>query len=109
MEKINKKMESRIEILDRLSVKYGKHFEVDSFEELIKLCDSMTVIIVVRLAMSEYENQGTKSMYSKSQVIHLINKFDNEATIGGTSELKNKYHNTLSYHELKLKWIEENI
>ncbi len=103
------KLESRIEILDRLSVKYGKHFEVENFEELIRVCDKLTVVIVVRLAMAEYEKQTIKTMYSKSEVIKLINKFDTEATIGGTSELKNKYHNVLSYHELKLKWIEENV
>ena len=51
-------MEARIEILDRLSKKYGKHFEVENFEELIMLCDRMTVIIVVRLAMAEYANQS---------------------------------------------------
>lgn len=53
-------MEARIEILDRLSKKYGKHFEVDTFEELIKLCDTLTVIIVVRLAMQEYCMQSEK-------------------------------------------------
>lgn len=54
-------MEARIEILDRLSKKYGKHFEVENFEELIMLCDRMTVIIVVRLAMAEYANQSAKA------------------------------------------------
>jgi hypothetical protein len=53
-------MEARIEILDRLSKKYGKHYEVDSFEELIMYCDKLTVIIVVRLAMAEYANQERK-------------------------------------------------
>ena len=57
-------MEARIEILDRLSKRYGSHFEVDNFEELIMLCDRLTVIIVVRLAMSEYANQERK--YSKA-------------------------------------------
>ncbi len=54
-------MEARIEILDRLSIKYGKAFEIESFEELVKLCDSMTVIIIVRLAMAEYANQGARA------------------------------------------------
>jgi hypothetical protein len=80
------KQESRIVILDRLSKKYGKHFEVDTFEELIKLCDTTTVVIVVRLAMQEYERQGTKSMYSKSEVAKLIRKFNDEVTIGATSD-----------------------
>nr|WP_298657101.1 hypothetical protein [uncultured Flavobacterium sp.] len=53
-------MEARIEILDRLSKKYGKHFEIDNFEELITLCDKTTIIIVVRLAMAEYANQSDK-------------------------------------------------
>jgi len=54
-------MEARIEILDRLSKKHGKHFDVQSFEELVKLCDTMTVIIVVRLAMAEYLIQHKKT------------------------------------------------
>ena len=103
------KQESRIVILDRLSVKYGKHFQVDNFEELIKLCDTTTVIIVVRLAMAEYDRQTMRSMYSKSDVIKLINKFNDEVTIGGKSELKDKYHAVLTYPKIQQKWIEENI
>lgn len=103
------KHETRIEILDRLSKKYGKHFEVDTFEELIKLCDITTIIIVVRLAMSEYERQIMKLMHSKSEVINLIKKFNDEVTIGGTSELKSKYMSELTYPEIQDKWIEENI
>lgn len=103
------KLESRIEILDRLSVKYGKHFEVYNFEELLKLCDTTTIIIVTRLAMQEYERQGTKSMYSKSEVVKLIKKFDAEVTIGAKSELKTKHRHELTYPEIQEKWIEENI
>lgn len=103
------KQESRIAILDRLSVKYGKHFEVDNFEELLKLCDTTTIIIVTRLAMQEYERQGNKSMYSQSEVVKLINKFNDEVTIGGKSELKDKYMGELTYPEIQQKWIEENI
>lgn len=103
------KQESRIVILDRLSKKYGKHFEVDTFEELIKLCDTTTVLIVVRLAMQEYERQGAKLMYSKSEVAKLIRKFNDEVTIGATSELKTKYMHELTYPEIQEKWIEENI
>jgi len=103
------KQESRIVILDRLSKKYGKHFEVDNFEELIRLCNTITVIMVVRLAMIEYERQGNVSMYSKSDVIKLINKFNDEVTIGGKSELKDKYIGSLTYPELQQKWIEENV
>ena len=103
------KQESRIEILDRFSIKYGKHFEIDNFQELIRVCDTMTVIIVVRLAMAEYEQQGIRQMYSKSEVIKLINKFNDEVTIGGKSELKDKYHAILTYPELQEKWIEENV
>lgn len=102
------KQESRIEILDRLSKKYGKHFEVETFEELIKLCDTLTIVIVVRLAMSEYEKQTIKSMYSKSELIKIIKKFNEEVTIGGKSELKDKYIGELTYPELQDKWIEEN-
>ncbi len=54
-------MEARIEILNRLSVKYGKCFLVEDFEQLLKLCDTMTVILVVRLAMAEYSNQSRKN------------------------------------------------
>jgi hypothetical protein len=53
-------MEARIEILDRLSKRYGKHIEVENFEDLIMLCDNRTIIIVVRLAMAEYANQESK-------------------------------------------------
>lgn len=103
------KQESRIDILDRLSKKYGKHFEVDNFEDLIRLCDTTTVIIVTRLAMQEYERQGNKSMYSKNEVVKLINKFNDEVTIGGKSELKDKYMGELTYPEIQQKWIEENV
>lgn len=103
------KQESRIEILDRLSKKYGKHFEVDTFEELIRLCDTQTVIIVTRLAMVEYERQGIRQMYSKSDVVKLINKFNDEVTIGGKSEIKDKYMGELTYPEIQEKWIEENV
>ena len=103
------KQESRIEILDRLSKKWGEKDSVINFKEFCEYYDSDAMLQLVYLAMSEYERQGTKQMYSRSQVIHLINKFDDEATIGGKSELKHKYHAILTYPEIKEKWIEENI
>lgn len=103
------KQESRIAILDKISKKYGKHFESDTFEQLLKYADRATIIIVVRLAMAEYDRQTMRSMYSKSEVVKLIKKFDKEVTIGGTSELKSKYMGELTYPEIQDKWIEENI
>jgi hypothetical protein len=103
------KQESRIEILDRLSVRYGKHFEVDNFEELIKLCDTKTVIIVVRLAMSEYERQTMKLMYSKPEVAKICKRFESEVGIGGSSDLLKENRDMLSYSEIQQKWLEENV
>lgn len=103
------KQESRIAILDRLSVKYGKHLEVNNFEELLKLCDTTTIIIVTRLAMQQYERQGTKSMYSKSEVAKICKRFESEVGIGGSGELLKENRNKLSYSEIQQKWLEENI
>ncbi len=101
------KLESRIDILDRLSIKYGKHFEVESFEELIKLCDSMTVIIVVRLAMAEYERQTTKTMYSKNEVGNFINQFWLDTNT--STEFNREYRNSLTVYQMTQKWIEEKV
>lgn len=107
--KMEGKQESRIAILDRLSVKYGKHFEVDNFAELLKMCGTTTIILVTRLAMQEYERQGTKSMYSKSEVAKICKRFESEVGIGGSGELLKENRNKLSYSEIQQKWLEENI
>lgn len=62
--------------------------------------------------MKDFKNgmlQGEKHFFSKSQVIALINKFNDEVTIGGKSELKDKYIGSLTYPELQQKWIEDNV
>lgn len=103
------KQEARIEILDRLAKRFGKSLEIENFEDFIKTHDAFAIILLTRQAMAEYERQGKESMYSKSDVIKLVNKFNDEVTIGGKSELKDKYIGSLTYPELQQKWIEENV
>lgn len=103
------KQESRIEILDRLSKKWGSKHNIQTFDEFCMFYDSKEITTLVYLAMAEYERQTIRTMYSKSQVIKLINKFNDEVTIGGKSELKDKYMGELTYPEIQQKWIEENI
>lgn len=103
------KLESRIQILDRLSKKWGEKDSVENFTEFCMLYNPEAITQLVYLAMAAYDRQTIKSMYSKSEVVKLIKKFDKEVTIGGTSELKSKYMGELTYPEIQDKWIEENI
>lgn len=103
------KQESRIQILDRLSKKSGEKDGIVNFKEFCEYYNSDAMLQLVYLAMAEYDRQTMRSMYSKSDVVKLINKFNDEVTIGGKSELKDKYHAILTYPEIQQKWIEENI
>lgn len=103
------KQEARIEILDRLAKRFGKSLEIENFEDFIKTHDTFAIILLVRQAMAEYSRQDNNDKLSKSKVISLINKFNDEVTIGGKSELKDKYIGSLTYPELQQKWIEENV
>jgi hypothetical protein len=105
----NSKQKARIEILDEWSKKYGKDLEIENFKDFINTYDYDAIVLLVRKAMGEYWLQGTKDTFSKHQVISLIRKFNEEVTIGGKSELKDKYIGSLTYPELQQKWIDENI
>lgn len=50
-------MESRIEILDRLSVRFGKEFDIKNFNEFLIMYNKDAIILLVRKAMAEYANQ----------------------------------------------------
>lgn len=103
------KQESRIVILDKLSKKWGEKDGIVNFKEFCEYYNSDAILQLVYLAMAEYDRQTIRSMYSKYDVVKLINKFNDEVTIGCKSEFKDKYMGELTYPEIQQKWIEENI
>lgn len=58
-------MESRLEILDRLSIKWGLNHAVTSFEEFTMLYDHKAVLQLVYIAMEEYAQQSIKRQQNK--------------------------------------------
>ena len=50
-------MESRIQILDRLSKKWGAKDSVENFDEFCKFYNSQAILQLVYIAMAEYVKQ----------------------------------------------------
>ena len=57
--------ESRMQILDRLSVKWGKKDEVKNFDEFCKFYDSDSITQLVYIAMHEYARQEIRLREAK--------------------------------------------
>jgi len=57
--------ESRIQILDRLSVKWGKKDEVKNFDEFCKFYNSAAITQLVYIAMHEYARQEIRLREAK--------------------------------------------
>jgi len=92
------------ETIEDITVKYGYtvnkemgHF--NQFREYFVKTDSKNCVDVKR----------TKTSYSREEVIELIRKFNKEATIGGDSELMEKFKSTMTYPQIQEKWIKENL
>jgi hypothetical protein len=50
-----------------------------------------------------------KDSWNREEVIELIKKFNNEATIHCNGEWIRKYKDSLTYNEIKEQWIKENL
>ncbi len=101
------KLESRTDILDRLAIKFGKKDNIEGFRDFIETYNYDAVIVIVRQAMAEYENQGNKSMYSKSQVIKLIKKSIGDFLSEGCPNYpKDKRGSWINWTE---EWTEKNV
>jgi hypothetical protein len=57
--------ESRIQILDRLSIKWGKKDEVKDFDEFCKFYNSDAITQLVYIAMHEYSRQEIRLREAK--------------------------------------------
>lgn len=96
------RLESRIQILDKLSKKWGEKDGIVNFKEFCEYYNSDAILQLVYLAMGEYDRQNTRSMYSKFEFEKLIEKYD--------SDLRN----STSHYQLPRKftveeWCKENL
>lgn len=70
-----KKLESRIEILDRLSYKWSRNspggLEVDTFEDWLHFYDSAATIRLMYIAMQEYSKQ--ENIQTKEDINNITN------------------------------------
>lgn len=70
------KLESRVEILDRLAKKFANKNYIETFSDFCTYFNPDAITQLVRIAMQEYELQTIKSMKSKLQVKKLIERYD---------------------------------
>jgi hypothetical protein len=97
------KQESRIEILDRLSKKWGSKDNIQTFDEFCMFYDSKAITTLVYMAMDDYNRQDYfKKVIDNSKIKDIIEKYD--------SDLKNS---TMHYQFPRKftieEWLEENL
>lgn len=86
-------MESRIQILDRLSKKWGKQDRIETFDEFCKMYNAEAITQLVYIAMHEYAKQE-------------IDFFESKKDSANDIESNNKAILTLSFPETEEKIID---
>jgi hypothetical protein len=61
-------MESRIQILDRLAIKFGKKDNISSFEEFVRFYESSAVTMLVYQAMIVHSRQEQKLAVCRTKI-----------------------------------------